>query len=79
MASVSIIEAEGHLGDLIAKVRSGEDVTITENGKPVARLVADAASRMAFDPAEIDRIRALSKPWDGQGSFVVWAKERDLL
>lgn len=79
MASVSIIEAGGQLSDLIAQARSGEDVTITENGRPVARLVAETTARAAFDPDEIDRIRALSKPWDGQGSFVVWAKERDLL
>jgi prevent-host-death family protein len=79
MASVSIAEAEGSLGELIAKARSGEDVTITADGKAVARLVAEVEPTAAFDPDEIDRIRALSRPWDGQGSFVVWAKERNLL
>ena len=79
MASVSIAEAEEQLGELIAKARSGEDVTITDDGRPVARLVAETTPRRAFDPDEIDRIRALSTPWDGEGSFVVWLKERDLL
>ena len=36
---VNVHEAKTHLSRLLTKVESGEEVTITKAGKPVARLV----------------------------------------
>jgi antitoxin (DNA-binding transcriptional repressor) of toxin-antitoxin stability system len=39
MTQLDVRDASGVLPDLIARVRAGEEVVITEDGKPVARLV----------------------------------------
>lgn len=79
MEAVSVAEAKARLSELLARVEAGETVSITRRGKPVAKLVAEEAPKAAFDMDEMDRIRALSKPWNGEGSFVAWAREQDLL
>ena len=44
MASVSVYDAKTHLSRLLRRVRAGEDIVISDNGRPVARLVPiDAA------------------------------------
>lgn len=40
MATVSIEEAQSKLAELIHQLSPGEEVVITENGQPVARLVS---------------------------------------
>lgn len=42
MKSVSVSYAKNNLSALLRKVRAGQDVTITDRGLPVARLVAPA-------------------------------------
>ena len=44
MRSVGAFEAKNTLGTLLDLVESGEEVTITRHGKPVARLVAPGAA-----------------------------------
>jgi prevent-host-death family protein len=44
MTTVTIEEAQAHLGDLIEKLQPGEEVVITRNAEPVAKLVAAAAA-----------------------------------
>lgn len=44
MKEAGIREARQNLSDLIAEVRKGHEVTITDRGKPVARLVAPRAA-----------------------------------
>lgn len=39
MSSVNIHEAKTHLSRLLRRVASGEEITISNSGKPVARLV----------------------------------------
>jgi prevent-host-death family protein len=39
MYEVSVYEAKTHLSKLLDRAASGEDVVITRNGRPVARLV----------------------------------------
>ncbi|HET6574073.1 MAG TPA: type II toxin-antitoxin system prevent-host-death family antitoxin [Fimbriiglobus sp.] len=39
MATVTIQEAQANLSDLIHRLTPGEEVVITENDQPVARLV----------------------------------------
>ena len=79
MIAVALADAKARLSELVDLVEKGEAVSITRRGKPVARLVAEQAPRKPIDLAEMERVRNLSKPWDGQGSFVVWCKEQDLL
>ncbi len=43
MCSVTVQEAQSRLPDLIRNLASGEEVVITENDRPVARLVASPA------------------------------------
>jgi prevent-host-death family protein len=38
-ATVTIEEAQAHLAELIAKLTPGEEVVITDNQQPVARLL----------------------------------------
>jgi len=44
MTTVSIQEAENNLSELIHQLRPGDEVVITENDQPVARLLSTAAS-----------------------------------
>jgi len=44
MTTVSIHEAQATLGKLIARVSQGDEVLITQNNEPVARLVAATAA-----------------------------------
>lgn len=41
LATITIEEAQIHLKDLIHQVASGQDIIITENQQPVARLVSE--------------------------------------
>jgi prevent-host-death family protein len=43
MATVTIQEAQAKLPDLIHKLTPGEEIVITENNQPVARLVSEAS------------------------------------
>lgn len=79
MVAVALADAKARLSELIERVERGETISITRRGKPVARLVAEEVPKKPFDLEEMERIRAISPPWDGEGSFVVWAKEQDLL
>ncbi len=45
MASVTIQEAQATLYDLIHRLTPGDEVVITENNQPVARLVASPLPR----------------------------------
>lgn len=43
--TVSIAEAQATLPEIIARLRAGEEVIITEREKPVAKLVGEPAAR----------------------------------
>lgn len=45
MTSVPSRELRNHTADVLGRVRSGEDVTITVNGEPVAVMVSARATR----------------------------------
>jgi len=49
METVSVYDAKTHLSRLLDAVAAGDEVVITRNGKPVARLVrAEAVPRRRF-------------------------------
>ena len=45
MTTVGTFEAKTHLSELLDRVANGDEITITRNGKPVARLVPIDAAR----------------------------------
>ncbi len=51
MKHAGIFEAKTNLSRLIEQVEKGEEVTITRNGKPVAKLVP-VSQKPRRDPAE---------------------------
>jgi len=57
MTEISVADAQVKLADLVERARQGETIDITEDGKPVARLIP--AVRV-WEPTDIARIRALT-------------------
>ena len=53
MAPITILDAQANLGDLIHRLGPGQEVVITENDYPVARLVA---TESAQQPRPIPRL-----------------------
>lgn len=45
MPAFTLLQAEARLSELLARVRQGDDVVITDGGEPVARLVPVARPR----------------------------------
>jgi prevent-host-death family protein len=56
MPTVTIEEAKNTLSELIHRLTPGEEVVITENDQPVARLVPTAAS---CEPRKVPRLGTL--------------------
>jgi prevent-host-death family protein len=56
MTSASISETKAKLSALLDLVRAGETVTITDRGKPVARLVPAIGSDAGDDEARLARL-----------------------
>ncbi|HQU44452.1 MAG: prevent-host-death protein [Deltaproteobacteria bacterium 21-66-5] len=57
MRSVGAYQAKTHLPRLLDQVERGEEIQITRNGKPVARLVPEPAPVAADLPALIAEMR----------------------
>lgn len=60
MTTMNIAEAKAKLSELVARAEAGEEVVLTRNGKPAAKLVAAPAVSTARQP------RALGL-WDHLG------------
>jgi prevent-host-death family protein len=74
MVTVSLAHAKAHLSDLLDKVESGEQVTITRHGRPVACL--SAAERKASPLRPLKEFRAKMPRWR-KSSVVLLRKIRD--
>lgn len=68
MTTVSLREAENMLSELIHRLKPGEEVVITENSRPVAKLVAETP------PAGKPRRRGSAK-----GKLVIHAEDDEHL
>lgn len=81
MVTIALADAKARLSELIDRVAAGETVSITRRGKPVARLVAEAAPRKPIDIAAMKRVAALSKRHDDPDdlSFVERMRKEDRL
>ncbi len=65
MPNVSIADARAQLSALIDQANSGETVTITRRGKPVARLMAVEATHKPIDVAALRALIAAHPAPDG--------------
>jgi prevent-host-death family protein len=45
MQTVTLIDAQARLGDIVGKLYPGEEIILTQNEKPVARLLPFSPSR----------------------------------
>ena len=61
MREIQASEAKTHLPQLLDEVERGETIVITRHGRPIARLVPEAAHRKADIEAAIEEIRAAGK------------------
>ena len=61
METVGAYEAKTHLPRLLDRVARGEEIQITRNGRPVARLVPEPAVETTDIGAVIARIREFRK------------------
>ena len=57
MDAVTLADAKARLSELVERAASGEPVTITRRGKPVARITAIETPRK---PVDVSRLRALT-------------------
>jgi prevent-host-death family protein len=65
MATVTIEAAQAHLGELIDKLQPGEEVVITRNAEPVAKLVATATTMPPRRPGLLkDKILHMAEDFD---------------
>ena len=66
MQQVGALEAKDILGTLLDRVQNGEEIVITRDGKPVARLVpASGAIDQEQVRAAMERIRSRAKDVPG--------------
>jgi len=61
MRQIQASEAKAHLLQILDEVERGEAVSITRNGRPIARLVPEPDRRQADIDKAIDGIKALRK------------------
>ena len=66
MSTITLQEAQANLAELVHRLAPGEDVTSTENDRPVARLVAPPPSLRARPP-----VTGVPKDGNCEGLFVV--------
>ena len=61
MARVTAREAETRFGELLERVSRGEEVVITRDGMPVARLVPEGAQRLDEVRRSVQGLRDLQQ------------------
>jgi prevent-host-death family protein len=61
--TLPVAEAQARLSELVAAVAAGADVTLTEGGAPVARLVAAAGALLQSDEVDhyMNEVRAVRR------------------
>lgn len=74
-SEIGVFEAKTHLSELLARVESGEEITITRRGQAIARLVPALGHRKEDVRRALDDLRNFSKGRKLGG--LSWRKLRD--
>lgn len=61
MESAGVADLKARLSEYLARVKSGEEVLVTDRGRPVARLVPVGVEIIADDEAETARLTAMER------------------
>lgn len=61
MESAGVADLKARLSEYLSRVKAGEEVLVTDRGKPVARLVPVDAGADQDDEAETARLRAMER------------------
>jgi len=78
MTVVELADAKVHLSELIDRVQSGETISITKHGKPVAQLIAAKPARKPINLAELQALTE-GEPFqtESAGDFVRRMRDED--
>ena len=61
MESVGVADLKARLSEYLMRVKTGEEVLVTDRGRPVARLIPVSARTELDDEAEAARLRAMER------------------
>jgi prevent-host-death family protein len=61
MESAGIAQLKARLSEYLSRVRAGEEVLVTDRGRPIARLVPIGAGDVPEGEAEHARLRAMER------------------
>lgn len=61
MTSAGVAELKAQLSRYLTAVKAGEEVLITDRGRPVARLVPPSGGSAASDEEELGRLQQLAR------------------
>ena len=59
MTTISAFEAKTRFGDLLERVRNGEEIVITKHQKPVARLIPEGRPSLSETREAVNELRSL--------------------
>ncbi|MFZ5468498.1 MAG: type II toxin-antitoxin system Phd/YefM family antitoxin [Myxococcota bacterium] len=68
---VSLYEAKTHLSSLVDRAAEGEEIVISKNGVPLAKLVALPVAKKARKPANAGKISYIAPDFDAVDSELV--------
>lgn len=78
MTTISLAQAKNQLSELVERARSGEAITVTRRGQPVARLVPANPEEVRDQRAEvqdvIEQLRRLSQDVHLEGDLKALAR-----
>ena len=61
MESTGVADLKARLSEYLARVKSGEEVLVTDRGRPIARLVPVGVETIVDDEAETARLIAMER------------------
>jgi prevent-host-death family protein len=61
MESAGVAQLKARLSEYLSRVKAGEEVLVTDRGRPVARLVPVGAGYVPDDEAELARLREMER------------------
>jgi prevent-host-death family protein len=61
MESAGVAQLKARLSEYLSRVRAGEEVLVTDRGRPVARLVPVDSGHVPDNEAELARLRAMER------------------